>query len=42
VLGDWTFSLFFGRDIVAFGAKPSRPPLAADGRGAAGQPHREA
>jgi NADH dehydrogenase len=25
VLGDWTFSLFFRRDIVAFGADTRRP-----------------
>jgi NADH:ubiquinone reductase (H+-translocating) len=34
VLGDWTFSLFFRRDIVAFGARPPRPPLARDHSGA--------
>lgn len=30
VLGDWTFSLFFKRDIVAFGTAPPRPPLVCD------------
>jgi NADH:ubiquinone reductase (H+-translocating) len=30
VLGAWTFSLLFRRDIVAFGARPPRPSLAGD------------
>ncbi|MBD0283188.1 MAG: FAD-dependent oxidoreductase [Thermoleophilaceae bacterium] len=39
VLGDWTFSLFFRRDIVAFGARPPKPPLAHDD--SARRPERE-
>jgi NADH:ubiquinone reductase (H+-translocating) len=38
VLGDWTFSLLFRRDIVAFGAQPPRPPLVTNGSDAASQP----